>query len=78
MFHYLFFPSGLNLHKVSETASTITLGWRPRSGIGYRFFKDGKIVSHTWNSAVESTRFSKDATTYGVQVLRPGESDVYP
>ena len=36
----------MNLAKVTETSTTITLGWTPPAGVaGYAFFANGEVVS---------------------------------
>jgi len=67
-------PDSLPLHVVSETDITITLGWTPVPGIGYRFSRSagaGKF-SHTWDSTRSSVRFSKDSNWYKVEALAAG------
>ena len=55
----------LTLSKLSETSTTITLGWTPPAGVGgYVFYANGQIVSvATANlkggSARNSVKFSK-------------------
>lgn len=70
-----------DVRKVSETATTITLGWDAQPGAdGYRFYKDGVAVSRTFDPSRTTVKFSKDAQTYGVTVLRVSEGDAgtYP
>lgn len=61
----------LPLTVMSQTNSTITLGWTSIDGIGYRFFKDGKIVSHTWDATRSFVKFSK-GTSYKVESILLG------
>jgi hypothetical protein len=66
------------LDVLSETASTITFAWTPPQGAdGYRFVRDGKVVSHTWDGTRSSVRFSK-GKVYRVDVLDASVSDGYP
>lgn len=68
-------PDSLPLHVVSQTATTITLGWTPvPNAIGYRFSRSagGGKFSHTWNGAVDEVRFSRDSDWYKVEALMPG------
>jgi hypothetical protein len=66
------------LDVVSETASTITFSWVPPPGAdGYRFVRDGKVVSHTWDGTRSSVKFSK-GRVYRVDVLDASVSDEYP
>jgi hypothetical protein len=52
----------LILHKISETATTITLGWVPPPGaIGYVFYRDGARVSNTWDGTKASIKIEKAA-----------------
>lgn len=70
----------LDLHKVSEDATTITLGWTPTGNRGYRFSRSaapGKW-SHTWDATRSSARFSKDSTQYVVEVLESSMHGFYP
>jgi hypothetical protein len=54
--------------KISEDETTVTYGWAARGGIdGYRFFLDGKPVSHTWDADRTNARFTKN----GVPSVRP-------
>jgi hypothetical protein len=67
-------PDTLPLTVVSQTSSSITLGWTPVAGaVGYRFTKDGKIVSYTWDSGRSQVKFSKGGVL-GVEALMPGPS----
>lgn len=83
MFHVLWFRKkvvALNLHKVSETATTITLGWtvpNPQPN-GYRFSRsDQDKFSHSWDGSRSSVRFSKGATSYTVEALYFKEAETY-
>lgn len=49
----------LNPRFVSHTQTTMTIGWTPIPGCGYRFSVDGTIVSHTWDETMSQTRFKK-------------------
>jgi hypothetical protein len=68
-----------DVRKVSETSSTVTLGWDRQPGDGYRFYRDGLAVSRTFDPSRVSVRFSKGAG-YRVEVLHvsAGISGVYP
>lgn len=68
----------LTLRKLAEDATTITLGWTPPADAsGYRFSRDGRVVSHTWNGARNSVRFSKGGA-YTVETLKVGPVGRYP
>lgn len=65
------------LRKVSETASTITLGWDQISGAaGYRFIVDGK-VSHTFDGTRTTVRVAKAAAKVTVEALSVKDSGVW-
>lgn len=63
--------SSLELRVLSETPSTITLGWDAVPGAdGYRFSRsDQSKRPHTWDSSRTSVTFSKGAECYRVQAL---------
>lgn len=69
----------LPLHVISQTASTITLGWTPPAGAsGYRFTSSASAkVSVTWDPSRNSVKFSK-ADWYKVEALQVGAAGVYP
>lgn len=62
---------------LSETKTTLTLGWTPVVGAaGYEFLVDGTRVSNTWDATRSSVKFGKPDTgehTYSVVVL--GKTD---
>jgi hypothetical protein len=70
----------LTLTKLSETASTITLGWAPVPGaVGYRFTAEQQAKpSHTWDPTRTSVRFSKGSAWYKVEALGVEEEGEYP
>jgi hypothetical protein len=72
--------AGLTLRKLSEDATTITLGWDPVAGIGYRFTRSAANgrYSHTWDPTRSSARFSKDSGWYAVEAMGLSASGVYP
>ncbi|MBA3565247.1 MAG: hypothetical protein H0W31_00140 [Actinobacteria bacterium] len=61
----------LALRIVSQTATTITLGWDPVPGAdGYRFSSSQSTKrTNTWNGGASSVKFSKGASCYGVEAL---------
>lgn len=68
----------LALTKLSETASTITLGWTPPAGAqGYLFFA-GARRSSTLDGSRSSVRFSKGTGPYRVQALGVIAEGSYP
>lgn len=71
-----------DVHKVSETATTVTLGWDAQPGAdGYRFYADGVAVSRTFDPSRTTVRFGKQFATYKVaalQVTETGTVGVYP
>jgi Right handed beta helix region len=73
-------PDSLPLHVVSETATTITLGWTPVPGLGYRFSRSagGGKFSHTWDATRDSVRFSRDSDWYKVEALTAGPFGEHP
>lgn len=68
----------LTLTVVSETNSTVTLGWQPQPGYGYLFSADGQLVSRTNDPSRSSVKFSKQYSTYEVAVIVKGATGVYP
>jgi hypothetical protein len=73
-------PNCFDVHKVSETASTITLGWDRQVGAdGYRFYVNELPVARTFDPSRVTVRFAKGGT-YRVEVLHvaAGISGVYP
>jgi len=62
---------------VSETATTLTVGWTPVVGAaGYEFLVDGKRASNTWDPTTKQVKFGKPDSgdhTYSVLVL--GKTD---
>ena len=57
---------------VQEDASFITFGWWPvDNAIGYRFFKDNVLVSHTWNGQSNTVQFSKPGA-FAVEAIFAG------
>lgn len=65
------------VHLVSQTSSTITLGWSPQPGYGYLFSLDGQLVSRTNDPNRSTVRFSK-GTSYDVDVIVKGANGHYP
>jgi hypothetical protein len=52
----------LVLHKISEAATTITLGWTPPpDAIGYVYYADGIRVANTWNPTTQQVTIKKAA-----------------
>jgi hypothetical protein len=65
--------------KVSETQNSITLGWAPQPGDGYRFWRDGVVVSRTFDQARTTVKFSKGQSyKVEVQIITYGSTGVYP
>lgn len=63
-------PDTLPLTILSETSTTVTVGWTPPAGaVGYRFRKDGGNWSLSWNGSLSSTRFSKPYVKLEVEAL---------
>ena len=71
---------GLTLTKVSEDASSITLGWIAVPGCaGYRFSAEKQAKpSHTWDPSRNRIRFAKGSAWYRVEVLGVEDFGVYP
>lgn len=68
----------LNLSVVSQTNTTVTLGWNAVPNcVGYKFTVDGK-VSHTWDGTRTTIRVSKEATNVIVQALGVEDSGIWP
>jgi hypothetical protein len=72
-------PNCFDVRKVSETSTTVTLGWDRQSGDGYRFYRDELAVSRTFDPSRVQVRFLK-GSGYRVEVLHvsAGISGVYP
>jgi hypothetical protein len=79
-------PPTLGLRVISQTNSTITLGWTPVQGaLGYRFSRQGYTnsdgsprYSFTWNPYASQVKFSKGSTWYRVEALSLLVSGTYP
>jgi hypothetical protein len=71
-------PDTLVLHVVSQTSSSITLGWTPPAGIvGYEFF-NGPTRSTSFDPTKSSVKFSKKAgALLQVIALKRGPSGSY-
>lgn len=69
----------LPLRLISQTSTTLTLGWDPPSGAdGYLFSRSDQTKRpHTMNGARTSVVFGKGASWYRVQVIRLGETGEY-
>jgi len=63
---------------VSQTSSTITLGWDPQPGYGYLFSADGVLQSRTNDASRTTVKFSKSFSTYEVAVIAKGAFGTYP
>ena len=61
----------MELFKVAETPSTITIGWSdpPPGTQGYLFFARGKQVSRTFAPGRRSVRCSKGSEPYKVEAV---------
>lgn len=71
----------MQIRKVGETATTITLGWDPVPGAdGYRFYSAGVLRSKTMDPKRRTVKFSKGQEPYKVEavVLSPIDSGTYP
>jgi hypothetical protein len=69
----------LTLTKISETQTTITLGWTPIPCEGYRFTAEKQVKpSHSWDASRSSVRFSKGSAWYKVEALGIEDEGVYP
>ena len=69
------------VRKVSETATTITLGWDAVPGAdGYRFYSAGVLRSKTFDKSRKTVKFSKGQAPYKIEavVLKPIDSGTYP
>lgn len=63
---------------VSQTSSTITLGWTPQPGYGYLFSSGGVLRSRTNNANASSTTFTKvTPASYDIDVIVKGNSGRY-
>jgi hypothetical protein len=71
----------IDIRKVSETATSITLGWVPVAGAdGYRFYSAGVLRSKTMDPSRDKVQFSKGAEPYRIEavILTPIDEGVYP
>jgi hypothetical protein len=70
----------LPLTKISETATTITLGWTPTGDRGYRFTREkaNGAWSSTWDPTVKQATFTKDSAWYKVEALGAVAGGQYP
>lgn len=71
----------MQIRKVAETATTITLGWDPVPGAdGYRFYSAGVLRSKTMDPSRKTVKFAKGQEPYKVEavVLSPLDSGTYP
>jgi len=71
----------LDVRKISEDATTITLGWTPVPGaVGYRLTREkaNGRYSHTWDPQRAQARFAKDSDWYRVEALGSLASGDYP
>lgn len=69
------------IRKVSETATSITLGWdRVPGADGYRFYSAGVLRSKTMDPDRTTVKFSKGQEPYKIEavVLDPVDSGTYP
>lgn len=71
----------MQIRKVGETPTSITLGWDPVAGAdGYRFYSAGVLRSRTMDPKRRSVKFSKGQEPYKIEavVLTPIDSGTYP
>lgn len=71
----------MNLHVVSETDTTVTLGWEPvADAVGYRFQSSAQAPrwSHTWDPARRTVKFAKGQEPYRVEALGLLDAGVWP
>jgi hypothetical protein len=71
----------LQLKKIAETGTTVTVGWDPVPGCeGYLFYKDGVRVSRTFDPKRKSVKFSKPYQKLRVEavVFTVVQADDYP
>lgn len=73
-------PPTLPLTIVTETQTTLTLGWSEVPGAtGYRFSSSqANTRPHTWNGQATTVRFLKGAEWYRVEALMPGPFGEFP
>jgi hypothetical protein len=71
--------ASFQVFKISENASSITLGWARQPGDGYRFWRNGVVVSRTFDPSRTSVKFSKGVSyKVEVQLVSFGNTGVYP
>jgi hypothetical protein len=60
----------MNIRKVAETATTLTLGWDPVPGCdGYRFYSAGVLRSKTMDPKRKTVKFSKGQEPYVIEAV---------
>lgn len=63
-------PEPSTIRLLSQTGSTITLGWDPVSGAnGFRFTSERGGRSHTWDGSVTQVKFAKGSAWYRIEAL---------
>lgn len=71
----------MQIRKVGETATSITLGWDLVPGAdGYRFYSAGVLRSKTMDPKRKTVKFSKGQEPYRIEavVLTPVDSGTWP
>jgi hypothetical protein len=62
--------SRFRLRLLSQTAKTVTFGWKRQAGVdGFQFVRDGVVISRTFKSTTTSASFWK-GKRYAVDLLR--------
>lgn len=67
----------LPLTKMSETATTVTIGWEPVACVGYVLYVDGERKSNSWDPLKKTWKVSK-AKVIQVFALGYVADGVYP
>jgi hypothetical protein len=71
--------TSFQVFKISETQNSITLGWARQPGDGYRFWRNGVVVSRTFDPSRTSVKFSKGLSyKVEVQLVSFGNTGLYP
>lgn len=71
----------MNVRKIAETATSITLGWDAVPGAdGYRFYSAGVLRSRTFDPSRRSVKFSKGQAPYKIEAVKLSvlDSGEYP
>lgn len=66
--------AGFTIRLLSETATTVTVGWDPYLCDGFRFVNQAGKRSHTWDGSRTSVRFARVPGVVTVEPLTVTDS----